>query len=278
MGQRKILIVDDEPAIRELVRFNLERAGLTVVTAADGEEALATFHTERPDLVLLDLMLPRLDGFTVCRRIREESAAPIIMLTARSAEQDRVDGLELGADDYLTKPFSPRELVARVKAVLRRSEALVPNAALPAAAPGGGPGAAAGARTDHRADSGSDAGPEARTGPGASAATDAGPNPNVLRHGPLLLDQERHEAYVNGAPVYLTPKEFALLALFMTHPGRVYPRETLLDRVWGYEFAGDTRTVDVHIRRLRQKVEADPGNPLLLETVHGLGYRLREKV
>ncbi|MDI6871078.1 MAG: response regulator transcription factor [Bacillota bacterium] len=233
MAPRKVLIVDDEPAIRELVQFNLERAGLAVVSAADGEEALALFRTEQPDLVLLDLMLPRLDGFTVCRRIREESPVPIIMLTARTAEQDRVEGLEMGADDYLIKPFSPRELVARVKAVLRRA--------------------------DERPATGDTGG-------------------FVLRHGPLLLDQERHEAFVEGRPVYLTPKEFALLAILMAHPGRVYSRETLLDRAWGYEFAGDTRTVDVHIRRLRQKVEKDPADPQLIETVHGLGYRLREKV
>lgn len=248
MGQpRKVLVVDDEPAIRELVQFNLERAGLGVVTAADGEEALALFRAERPDLVLLDLMLPRLDGFTVCRRIREESPVPIIILTARTAEQDRVDGLELGADDYLTKPFSPRELVARVKAVLRRVESL----------PDGGP-----ARAKDL--------PGQLPAPGAASS--------ALRHGPLLLDRERHEAYVDGQPVYLTPKEFALLGMLMSHPGRVYSRETLLDQVWGYEFAGDTRTVDVHIRRLRQKVEADPARPVLIETVHGLGYRLREKV
>lgn len=233
---RKILAVDDEAAIRELVQFNLERAGLAVVTAADGEEALAAFRRELPDLVLLDLMLPRLDGYTVCRRIREESAVPIIMLTARTGEQDRVEGLEMGADDYLVKPFSPRELVARVKAVLRRVE-------------------------EHRAE------------PAASVSSGT-----VLRHGPLLLDQERHETYVDGRSVYLTPKEFALLALFLGHPGRVYSREALLDLVWGYEFAGDTRTVDVHVRRLRQKLEGDAARPGFIETVHGLGYRLRERV
>ncbi|MGE5552523.1 MAG: response regulator [Betaproteobacteria bacterium] len=240
MAPRKVLVVDDEPAIRELVQFNLKRAGLTVVPAADGEEALALFRTHRPDLVLLDLMLPRLDGFTVCRRIRDESRVPIIMLTARTSEQDRVEGLEMGADDYLSKPFSPRELVARVKAVMRRAEE--------------------------------------RSSDQAAAPAGAAPAGSVLRHGPLLLDRERHEAFVAGRPVYLTPKEFALLALMMAHPGRVFSRETLLDQVWGYEFAGDTRTVDVHIRRLRQKVEADPASPQLLETVHGLGYRLREKV
>lgn len=239
MAPRKVLVVDDEPAIRELVQFNLERAGLSVIQAADGEEALALFHAEEPDLILLDLMLPKLDGFTVCRRIREESLAPIIMLTARTAEQDRVDGLEMGADDYLIKPFSPRELVARVKAVLRRVEEQ-----------------------------------PAGSGPAPAAASSG----SVLRHGPILLDRERHEVFVEGEPVYLTPKEFALLALLMAHPGRVYSRETLLDQVWGYEFAGDTRTVDVHVRRLRQKVEKDPAHPSLLETVHGLGYRLREKV
>jgi two-component system alkaline phosphatase synthesis response regulator PhoP len=239
MAPRKVLVIDDEPAIRELVQFNLERAGLTVISAADGEEALALFRSQHPDLLLLDLMLPRLDGFTVCRRIRDESTVPIIMLTARTAEQDRVEGLEMGADDYLIKPFSPRELVARVKAVLRRAEERPPE---PVAAPS------------------------------------ASPSGSILRHGPLLLDQERHEAFVDGQSVYLTPKEFALLAILMAHPGRVYSRETLLDQAWGYEFAGDTRTVDVHIRRLRQKVERDPAAPHLLETVHGLGYRLREKV
>ncbi|MGE5506907.1 MAG: response regulator [Chitinophagales bacterium] len=253
MASPKILVVDDEPAIRELVHFNLERTGCQVLCAADGEEALSLFQAEQPDLVLLDLMLPRLDGFTVCRRIREKSRVPIIMLTARTAEEDRVEGLEMGADDYLTKPFSPRELVARVKAILRRTGEAPPETATAA--------------------------PVAPVEMPTAAPVPAPPSaPGVLRHGPLALDPDRHEVRVAGEPVRLTLKEFALLEMLMNHPGRVYSRETLLDRVWGYEFDGDTRTVDVHVRRLRQKIESDPAHPALIETVHGVGYRLREQV
>jgi two-component system alkaline phosphatase synthesis response regulator PhoP len=226
----KILVVDDEPSIRELVRFNLEKEGYAVIEAGDGPQALQLAQTQRPDLVLLDLMLPGVDGFTVCRRLNDTLGVPVIMLTARGEEVDRVLGLELGADDYVTKPFSPRELVARVKAVLRRSER----------AP------------EHEA-------------------------PAVVQAGPLRIDPAMRMVTVGTDRVELTPREFDLLTLLAGNPGRVFSRQFLLENLWGYDFLGDMRTVDVHIRHLRQKVEEDPANPVLIETVHGLGYRFMAK-
>jgi len=225
----KVLVVDDEPSIVELVRFTLEREGFTAIAAADGQEALDKVEAGHPDLVLLDLMLPRLGGLDVCRLLRQRHPSlPIIILTARGDETDKVLGLELGADDYITKPFSPRELVARVRAVLRRT------------APGG-----------------------EETG-------------SLLRVGNVTLDPQKYEVTVGGRRIDLAPKEFDLLRMLMANKGVVLTRDVLLQKVWGYDFAGDTRTIDVHIVRLRQKIEEDPSEPRLIETVRGVGYRFRD--
>jgi two-component system, OmpR family, response regulator RegX3 len=221
----KILIVEDEPSLTDALEFALEADGFTVVTAEDGADAVDVFTRERPDLVLLDLMLPGLPGTEVCKRIRAASAAPIIMLTARDSEIDKVVGLELGADDYVTKPFSTRELVARIRAVLRR---------------------------------GSD----------DQAAPDA-----PLEAGGVRVDPERYEVRVRGAAVELPPKEFALLELLVRNAGRVLTRHVLIDRVWGADYVGDTKTLDVHVKRLRARIERDPHAPDLLRTVRGVGYR-----
>lgn len=233
----KVLIVDDEPSIVELVRFTLEKEGFRTEAATDGHQALEAVERSRPDLVLLDLMLPGIDGLDVCRQLRQKARIPIIMLTAKATEVDKVVGLELGADDYITKPFSPRELVARVRAVLRRSQA---QAEVPAAE---GPQPAAG---------------------------------QELRAGDIRMDVARHQVWVGERLVELTPKEYELLRTFMANKGIVLTRELLLDRVWGYDFAGDTRTVDVHVVRLRQKLEDDPAHPRYIETVRGVGYRMRD--
>jgi DNA-binding response OmpR family regulator len=219
---RKILVVDDEPTLVAALRYNLEREGYRVVDCGDGETALALARSERPDLVVLDIMLPGLDGLEVCRRLRRESSVPILMLTAKGEEADRVVGLELGADDYVTKPFSMRELVARVRALLRRAEA----------APG-----------------------------------------DVLVSGDLRLDLRRREATRKGQVLPLKPKELDLLAFLMRHRGRAFSREEILAQVWGYDFAGDTRTVDVHVHWLREKIEDEPSKPTRLITLRGLGYR-----
>ncbi|MGI6603866.1 MAG: winged helix-turn-helix domain-containing protein [bacterium] len=224
----KILVVDDEATIVEFVRINLEKAGFRVVSAGDGDEALALAASERPDLIVLDIMLPGRDGFEVCRELRRTTSVPIIMLTARDEDIDKILGLELGADDYLTKPFNPRELVARIKAILRRVDRL---------------GKMEG---------------------------------QVLSRGRLQIDLERHQVTAGGRLVDLTPKEFELLELLMKNPGRVFSREMLLERLWGYDFFGDSKTVDVHIRRLREKVEEDPSSPTHILTVWGVGYKFRE--
>ncbi len=223
-----ILVVDDEEPIRELVRFNLERAGYRVATAADGAEGLAAAQRLQPDLVILDVMLPDADGFSLYGAIAKVVPAPVIFLTARDDEMDRVVGLELGADDYVTKPFSPRELVARAKAVLRRRRA-----------------------------------PEAPSGEGR----------DVLDFGDLVIDLTRHEVRRGDQVVSLTPREFALLACLARNPGRVLSRSQLLDQVWGENFFGDERIVDVHIRHLREKVEADAARPRHIKTIRGVGYR-----
>ncbi|MDQ7844384.1 MAG: response regulator transcription factor [Armatimonadota bacterium] len=225
---QKILVVDDEPHIVELVRYNLTQAGYAVVSAFDGRDAAAVVRQERPDLVILDIMLPHVDGLEVCRQIRRESAVPIIMLTAKGGELERVVGLELGADDYVTKPFSPRELVARVRAILRR------------------------------------AAPEGREGT-------SGP----LRSGALTLDPATREVTLHGRPVDLTAKEFELLRLLLTHPNRVFTRDFLLEHLWGYDYYGSTRTVDMHISRLREKIEDDPAAPTYIVTVRGVGYKFK---
>src|SRR5437773_3283594 len=225
----KILLVEDERVLAETIRYNLAREGLQVELARDGEEGLARVRAARPDLVLLDLMLPKLDGFEVCRQMRRESAVPIIMLTARESEVDRVVGLELGADDYVTKPFSLRELVARVRANLRRMEML--------------------------------------------RHPEPDDRPTMLRFGDVEVDLERHEARRGGQVLALKPKEYDLLVFLAQPPGRAFSPDHLLERVWGYSAAGDTRTVDVHVRWLREKIEAEPSRPRLIETVRGLGYR-----
>lgn len=230
----QILVVDDESHIQELVKFNLEKEGYQVETASDGMMAVEKAEQLLPDLILLDVMLPGMSGLEVCRTLHSKKSTqniPIIMLTARSEEIDKILGLEMGADDYITKPFSPRELVARVKAMLRRIKK----------------------ETDSRAV------PENRT-----------------VYGEITLDLERVEAGVRGTKLDLTHKEFELLKALMSNPGKVFTREALLERIWGYDYYGDTRTVDVHIRHLRQKVEADPANPEYIDTVRGVGYRLRE--
>jgi DNA-binding response OmpR family regulator len=222
-----ILVVDDEPRIAHLVRDYLEAAGYAVVLAYDGREALAAFRHEKPRLVVLDLMLPGMDGLDVARAIRKERETPIIMLTARVEEADKLVGLELGADDYVTKPFSPRELVARVRAVLRRSEG------------------------------------RERAAPPLTA-------------GDLEIDFEKRSVSVAGRPADLTPTEFDLLAVLARHPGRVFSRMELLERVQGYAYEGYERTVDAHIKNLRQKIEENPKKPCYILTVYGLGYKFSE--
>jgi DNA-binding response OmpR family regulator len=227
-----VLLVDDEPIIRETVAEALEADGLRVVTAADGREALERIRADQPDLVLLDLMLPGLSGMEVCRIVRRESSVPIIMLTARDSELDKVLGLELGADDYVTKPFSLRELQARVRAQLRRQT--VTGAADPP--------------TDRLAD---------------------------VRLGPVTVDLAGHRLLRDGRAVPVKPKAFELLAFLLRHPGQVFTRDQLLERVWGYDYAGETRTVDVHVHWLRGRIEPDPAEPTFLQTVRGVGYVLR---
>lgn len=228
----KILVVDDERILLDTLRYNLAKAGHEVRVAADGEMALRIAQLESPDLVILDVMLPKMDGLEVCRTLRRESPVPILMLTAKDEELDKVLGLELGADDYMTKPFSLRELLARVKALLRRAEM------------------------------------------GASATEGTGVK--TLREGDLQIDLVSHRAFCGGKLLHLKPKEFDLLTFLMRHRGRAFSRDQLLEQVWGYDYAGDTRTVDVHVRWLREKVEANPSRPGLIETVRGVGYRFKE--
>ena len=228
-----ILVVDDDPTVREVVQRYLSRDGHRVVESSTGPHGLAAFRTEHPDLVVLDLMLPGMDGLAVCERIRAESGVPVIMLTARGDESDRVVGLEHGADDYLVKPFSPRELALRVAGVLRRT-----RAAHAAAEP---------------------------------VATEAGPG-GVFIDGELRVDTRSRVATRAGQPLALTVREFDLLAHLLGQPSRVFTRAELMEQVWGWTF-GDTATVTVHVRRLREKVEADPADPRRIATVWGVGYR-----
>jgi two-component system, OmpR family, response regulator RegX3 len=227
---QRILIVEDEQSLAESIRYNLEREGFAVRVAADGAEALEVFRSEPPDLVVLDLMLPHVSGLDVCRAMRSESTVPIVMVTAKDAEADKVTGLELGADDYVTKPFSMRELLSRVRANLRR--ALM-------------------------------AGPE-ETGN------------DILRGGPVELDVGRHEARVRGRAASFPPKEFELLETLLRRKGRLLTRHFLIDEVWGSDYFGDTKTLDVHVKRLRMKIEDDPHRPKHLQTVRGLGYKFVE--
>jgi two-component system, OmpR family, response regulator ResD len=225
-----VLVVEDEENIARLVRLYLEEASFLVLAASDGRDGLAAYERERPDLVILDLMLPGMDGWEVCRRIRATSRTPILMLTARETEEDRISGLDLGADDYVTKPFSPRELVSRVRAILRR------------VAP-----------------------PEAPAGPAAAVS--------VLAFPGLLVNPDARRVEVDGRRVELTAKEFDLLVAFSGTPDHVFTREELLNTVWGYNYLGDSRTVDVHVATLRKKVERDPANPRFIKTVWRVGYR-----
>ncbi|MBI2864588.1 MAG: response regulator transcription factor [Chloroflexi bacterium] len=229
----KILVVDDERTLVETIRYNLLREGHDVCAAYDGVEAIEVARNEKPDAIVLDVMLPIMDGLEVCRTLRKDMIVPIIMLTAKDDEVDKVVGLELGADDYMTKPFSMRELLARLKAVLRRAQMLRQEAAL---------------------------------GQDGSAA-----EPLVV--GALHIDFRQHSVTLKGKQVPLKPKEFDLLAFLVAHKGQVLTREQLLERVWGYDYAGETRTVDVHVRGLREKIEANPSEPRLIETVRGVGYR-----
>jgi two-component system, OmpR family, response regulator RegX3 len=226
----RILIVEDENSLAESVRYNLDREGFRVSVATDGAEALESFRRDRPDLVILDLMLPLVSGLDVCRAIRAESTVPVIMVTAKDAEADKVAGLELGADDYVTKPFSMRELVSRVRANLRRTR-MTP--------------------VDEEKD-------------------------EILRAGPVELDVGRHEARVRGERVTFPPKEFELLEMFLRRKGRLLTRHFLIDEVWGSDYFGDTKTLDVHIKRIRKKVEEDPHQPVHVQTVRGLGYKFAE--
>jgi two-component system, OmpR family, response regulator RegX3 len=222
-----ILVVEDEESFVEALVVGLKREGFLVKVATDGAEALEMFDQVRPDLVLLDVWLPRMSGIDVCREIRTRSRVPIIMVTAKSSEIDTVVGLEVGADDYVTKPYRLRELVARMRAVLRRSPP-----------------------------------------PG-----DGRPTVDTLEVGDLRLDPERHEVYLRGGQVMLPLKEFELLELLMDNAGRVLTRETLIDRVWGPHYVGDTKTLDVHVKRLRAKIEDDPSRPGRITTIRGLGYK-----
>lgn len=222
----KLLVVDDESPILELVEYNLTREGFTVLTEMDGMAALTRAQQEKPDLIVLDVMLPGLSGLEVCRQLRKTSDVPIILLTARKDEVDRVLGLELGADDYVTKPFAPRELVARVKAILRRS----------------------------------------------SRGWETG---GTIRAEGLVIDPERRMVELDGTALNLTFTEFELLQILARNPGRAFTRDDLLGRVWGEDFFGDARTVDVHVRHLREKLEEDPGDPQFIETVRGVGYRFK---
>lgn len=228
MSNELVLVVDDEKTLVKALSFNLEKEGFRVEKAYDGEEALQKVFDLKPDIVVLDLMLPEVDGFEVCRRIRKKLEVPIIMLTARTEDIDKVLGLELGADDYLTKPFNSRELVARIRAILRRST--------------------------FRED-------EAK---------------KLLQIGKLQIDLLQHRVRLDGKDINLTTKEFALLSFLAANAGNVYSREQLLEQIWGYDYYGDVRTVDVHIRHLREKVETDPGNPDLILTIWGTGYKIRE--
>ncbi len=232
MAGGKVLVVEDDRTLLDVLRYNLARTGYNVVTACDGVEAIDVARKDRPDLIVLDIMLPRLDGLEVCRILRREMTVPILMLTARAEEVDKVVGLELGADDYMTKPFSMREFLARVRAMLRRVE-MAKLEAVPI---------------------------------GAAA-------PSAIEAGGLKIDFARHRVSRGGNVIDLSPKEFDLLAFLAKNREQVFSRDQLLEKVWGYDYAGDTRTVDVHMRWLRQKTEEAPAKPRHLLTVRGVGYK-----
>ena len=221
----RVLVIEDEESFRDALQFMLSREGFDVVLAADGSEGMKQFDAKNPDLVLLDLMLPGFSGTEVCRQLRSRSAVPIIMLTAKDTEVDKVVGLELGADDYVTKPYSKAELVARIRAVLRRQ--------------------------------------------GDNTESDQG----VITAGPVRIDVERHQVNINDDLISLPLKEFELLEFLVRNSGRVLTRAQLIDRVWGSDYFGDTKTLDVHVKRLRAKIETDPANPVYIQTIRGLGYK-----
>ena len=224
----RILIVEDEASFSEALAFLLTKEGFETAIAEDARQAINMFNADGADLILLDLMIPEVSGVEVCRTIRTQSQVPIIMLTAKDAEIDKVVGLELGADDYVTKPYSSRELIARIKAVLRRGQ----------------------------------------------SEDGSNQDQDLLEVGPIRLNIGKHQVFVSGNPVALPLKEFELLEFLMRNSGRVLTRSQLIDRVWGGDYYGDTKTLDVHIKRLRAKVEADPANPVLIQTIRGLGYKL----
>lgn len=225
----KILVVDDEQNILDLVVYNLQSAGYTTISATDGKGAIEKVRSGQPDLIILDVMLPEMDGFEVLSTIRKETKTPVIMLTAKKEEIDKVLGLEMGADDYLTKPFSPRELTARVKAILRRA-------------------------TDSEVNMGNE----------------------IIVRGNLKLDVRKHQVFFADREIDLTAKEFEMLKLLITNPGRVFTRDNLLQTLWDYEYYGDTKTIDVHIRHLRTKIEEDAANPRFIKTIRGVGYKFQE--
>lgn len=227
----KILIVDDEKNIVDILKFNLTKEGFSSIEAYDGEQAIELAHSEKPDLILLDIMLPKMDGFTVCRKLRETISTPIIMITAKEEEVDKVLGLELGADDYITKPFSTRELMARVKANLRRVD---------------------------------------------SSDLQKKPN-NYLKFGDLEIDIEHYEVKRDNNVIELTLREFELVKFLALQQGQIFSRESLLEKVWGYEYYGDVRTVDVTVRRVREKIEKDPSNPNYIMTKRGVGYYFKKQ-
>lgn len=230
----KILVVDDESSIVTLLQFNIEKAGFDVVTAEDGRTGYELALSEKPDLIVLDLMLPEMDGIEVCKQLRQDKVeTPILMLTAKDDELDKIIGLELGADDYLTKPFSPREVVARIKAILRRS-----------------------------------------AGKTADVEPEESPKEKALHVGELKILTESYEVYLQDELLDLTPKEFELLVYLANHRGKVFSRDQLLDAVWNYDYIGETRIVDVHVSHLRDKIEADTKQPRYIKTIRGFGYKM----
>jgi two-component system, OmpR family, response regulator len=232
LSNHKILVVEDDATLLSVLKYNLEKEGYLALTATDGQLGLETARREKPELLILDLMLPKMDGLELCRILRKEMTVPILMLTAKAEEIDKVLGLEMGADDYLTKPFSMRELLARVHAIFRRAEMSRPPVGTTPETP-----------------------------------------PDIIKTGPLEIDIGRHLVKNNARNLELTPKEFDLLVFLARNRGQVFNREVLLSRVWGYDYAGDTRTVDVHIRWLREKIETNPENPQHLLTLRGVGYK-----
>ncbi len=232
MPPNSILVVEDDKTLQDVLRYNLVKEGYKVVTASDGLQGLETARAEKPDLIILDLMLPKMDGLEVCRILRKDMIVPILMLTAKTEEIDKIVGLEVGADDYMTKPFSLRELLARIRAMLRRTEMAKQEVA-------------------------------------KSEASE----PSLIKAGDIEVDLSRHTVKNKGILVELNPKEFDLLVFLARNREQVFNRDTLLEKVWGYDYAGDTRTVDVHIRWLRQKIEDNPDQPLYLVTVRGVGYK-----